>query len=66
MIIWEYISSMAYVFKVMLPLFKAVDYSQQFLIVGIIPNFRPLEFSAIEYYWSLVELGSVQIPIRLQ
>ena len=57
---------MAYVLKVISPLFKAVDYSQQFLIVGIIPNFRPLEFSAIECYWSLVELGSVRIPIRLQ
>ena len=50
--------------KVIPPLFKAVDYSQQFLIVGIIPNFRPLEFSIIEYYWSLVELGSVRILIR--
>ena len=56
---------MAYVLKVMLPLFKVVNYSQQFLIVGIIPNFRSLEFSAIEYYWFLVELGSVRIPIRL-
>jgi len=50
---------MAYVIKVVLLLFKAVYYSQQFLIVGIIPNFRSLEFSAIEYYQSLVELGSV-------
>ena len=50
---------MAYVLKVMSPLFKAVNYSQQFFIMGIIPNFRPLEFSAIEYYWSLVELGSI-------
>ena len=41
---------MAYVLKVMSLLFKAVDYSQQFLIMGIIPNFRPLEFSTIEYY----------------
>ena len=41
---------MAYVFEVMLPLFKAVDYGQQFLIMGIIPYFRPLEFSAVEYY----------------
>jgi len=41
---------MACVLKVMSPLFKAVNYSQQFLIVGIIPNFRPLEFSAVEYY----------------
>ena len=50
---------MACVFKVMSPLFKAVNYSQQFLIMGIIPDFRPLEFSTIECYWSLVELGSV-------
>jgi len=38
----------ACVLKVVSPLFKAVNYSQQFLIVGIIPNFRSLEFSAIE------------------
>jgi len=50
---------MAYVLKVVLPLFKAVDYSKQFLVMGIIPNFRSLEFSAIKCYWSLVELGSV-------
>ena len=36
--------------KVVLLLFKVVNYSQQFLIVGIIPNFKYLEFSAIEYY----------------
>jgi len=47
------------VLKVVSPLFKAVNYSKQFLIMGIIPNFRSLEFSAIEYYRSLVELGSV-------
>jgi hypothetical protein len=41
---------MACVLKVILLLFKAVDYSQQFLIVGIIPNFRSLEFSTIECY----------------
>jgi len=58
-------SGIACVLKVMSLLFKTVDYSQQFLIVGIIPNFRPLEFSIIECYWSLVELGSVRIPIRL-
>ena len=45
--------------KVVLPLFKVVNYGQKFLVMGIIPNFRPLEFSAIEYYQSLVELGSV-------
>ena len=50
----------------MLLLFKVVDYGQQFLIMGIIFDFRPLKFSAIECYWSLVELGSVQIPVRLQ
>jgi len=50
---------MARVLKVVLLLFKAVNYSQQFLIVGIIPNFRSLKFSTIEYYWSLMELGSV-------
>ena len=41
---------MARVLKVVSPLFKAVNYGQQFLIVGIIPNFRFLEFSTIEYY----------------
>ncbi len=50
---------MACVLKVMSPLFKAVDYGQQFLVVGIIPNFRPLEFSTIEYYWSPMELSSI-------
>ena len=45
--------------KVVSLLFKAVNYSQQFLIIGIIPNFRSLEFSTIEYYQSLVELGRV-------
>jgi len=57
---------MARVLKVVSLLFKAVNYSQQFLIVGIIPNFRSLEFSVIKCYQSLVELGSVQMPIRLQ
>jgi hypothetical protein len=42
-----------------LPLFKAVNYSQQFLIVGIIPNFRPLEFFAVECHQSLIKLGSI-------
>jgi len=41
---------MACVLKVVSPLFKAVNYSQQFLIMSIIPNFRSLEFSAIECY----------------
>ena len=41
-------SGIAYILKVISPLFKAVDYSQQFLIIGIIPNFRPLKFSTIE------------------
>ena len=41
---------MAYILKVMSLLFKAVDYGQQFLIVGIIPNFKPLKFSVIECY----------------
>ena len=36
--------------KIMSPLFKAVDYGQQFLIMGMIPNFKPLEFPAIECY----------------
>jgi len=58
-------SGIARVFKVVPPLFKAVNYSQQFLIISIIPNFRSLEFSAIKYYQSLVELGSVWMPIRL-
>jgi len=57
---------MACVLEVVSPLFKVVGYGKQFLVVGIIPNFRSLEFSAIECYWSLVELGSIQIPIRLQ
>ena len=52
-------SGIAYILKVMSPLFKAVNYSQQFLIMGIIPNFRPLEFSTIECYRSLVGLGSL-------
>ena len=56
---------MACVLKVVSPLFKTVNYGQQFLIMGIIPNFRSLEFSTIECYWSLMELGSVRIPIRL-
>ena len=41
---------MAHILKIVLPLFEVVNYSQQFLIVGIIPDFRPLEFSAVEYY----------------
>jgi len=41
---------MAYMLKVVSLLFKVVNYSQWFFIIGIIPNFRPLEFSAIEYY----------------
>jgi len=41
---------MAHILKVISPLFKAVNYSQQFLVVGIIPNFRSLEFSTIKYY----------------
>ena len=45
--------------KVILLLFKVVDYSQQFLIMGMIPDFRPLEFSAVKYHQSLVGLGSV-------
>ena len=64
--IWDYISNIACVLKVISPLFKAINYSQQFLIVGMIPDFRPLEFSAVEYYQSLVGLGGVQIPIGLQ
>jgi hypothetical protein len=43
-------SGMAYILKVMSPLFKVVDYSQQFLIIDIIPDFRPLEFSTVEYH----------------
>jgi len=50
---------MAHVFKVVSPLFKTVNYSQQFLIIGIIPNFRPLEFSIIKCYWSLIKLNSI-------
>ena len=43
-------SSIAYILKVMSLLFKAVNYSQQFLIINIIPNFRPLKLFIIEYY----------------
>ena len=50
---------MAYMLKVVPPLFKVINYGQQFLIMSIIPNFRSLKFSAIECYRSLVELGSV-------
>ena len=57
---------MAYVLKIMLLLFKVVDYGQQFFIMGMIPDFRPLEFPAVECYWFLVELGSIWIPIGLQ
>jgi len=41
---------MTYILKVMLLLFKVINYNKQFLIIGIIPNFMPLEFSAIKYY----------------
>jgi hypothetical protein len=50
---------MAYILKVVLLLFKAVNYNQQFLIISIIPNFRSLEFSTIECHQSLMELDSV-------
>ena len=50
---------MAYVLKIILLLFKAVDYSQQFFVIGIIPNFRLLEFFAVKCYWFPMELGSV-------
>jgi len=43
-------SGITRVLKVMSLLFKAVDYSKQFLIIGIILNFRPLEFSAVKCY----------------
>ena len=33
--------------------------------MGIMPNFKPLEFSTIKYYQSLMELSSVKIPIKL-
>ena len=42
-------SGIAHMLKIMSPLFKAVDYGQQFLIMGIIPDFRPLEFPTVEY-----------------
>jgi len=50
---------MACVLKVVLLLFKVVNYGKQFLIMGIISNFRSLEFSTIKCYQFLVELGSV-------
>ena len=43
---------MAHVLKVMSPLIKAVDYGQQFLVMGVIPDFKSLEFFIIKYYWS--------------
>ncbi len=43
-------SGMAYMLKVISPLIEAVNYSQQFLVVGVIPNFKSLEFSTIKYY----------------
>ena len=52
-------SGIACVLKVILPLFEAVDYNQQFLVMGMIPDFRPLKFSAVKYYQSSVGLGSV-------
>jgi len=52
-------SGIAHVLKVVSPLFKVINYSQQFLIMGIIPNFKPLEFSAVKCHQSLVELNSV-------
>ena len=61
-------SNIAHILKVILLLFKTVNYSQQFLIIGIIPNFRLLEFSTIEYQQSLVAsrflLGYSRIPVR--
>ena len=59
-------SGIAYIFKVMSPLIEAVDYGQQFLVVGVTPNFRSFEFSAVKYYWSPIKLGNVQIFIGLQ
>jgi len=50
---------MAHVLKVVSPPFKVVNYSQQFLIIGIIPNFKPLEFSIIKCHQSLIKLSSV-------
>ena len=52
-------------FEVVLPLIKAVDYSQQFLVVGVIPDFRSFKLSTVEYYWSPIKLGSIWIPIGL-
>ncbi len=43
-------SGMAYMLKVVLPLIKAVDYSQQFLVMGVIPNFKSFEFSVVKCY----------------
>jgi len=43
-------SGITHILKVMPPLFKTVNYSKQFLIVGIISNFKPLEFFVIKYY----------------
>ena len=39
---------MARIFKAISLLFKVVDYSKQFLVIDIIPDFIPLEFSAIK------------------
>jgi len=43
-------SGIVCVLKIMLPLFKTVNYSKKFFIMGIIPNFKPLEFSTIKCY----------------
>ena len=52
-------SGMAYMLKVMSPLIKAVNYSQQFLVMGVIPDFKSLEFFIIKCYWSPIKLGNI-------
>jgi len=52
-------SGITYMLKVILLLFKIVNYNKQFLIMGIIPNFKSLGFSTVKCYWSLIELGSI-------
>ena len=41
---------MACVLKVVSPLIETVDYGQQFLVMGVIPDFRSLEFSIMKCY----------------
>ena len=52
--------------KVMSLLIEAVDYGQQFLVMGVILDFKSFEFSTMKCYQSPVELNSVWILVGLQ